>query len=203
MPMLFLHGLGQSPAVWDMTLSRLPKDSAPLCPDLSGFLDGGTASYDTLYRNFSRCCESIPEPLSICGLSLGAVLALNYAIDHPENVTSMLLAAPQYRMPKTLLKFQSLIFRLLPASTFGDTGLLKNDFLSLTGSMSKLDFTGRLDRIVCPVTVVCGERDRANRKAARQLAERLKNASFVSIPDAGHEVNTDAPDELAALAALL
>ena len=34
--------------------------------------------------------------LNLCGLSLGAVLALNYAIDFPKKVNSLILIAPQY-----------------------------------------------------------------------------------------------------------
>ena len=40
--------------------------------------------------------------------------------------------------------------------------------------------------------------DAANRKAAGELAKLLPNATFREIPGAGHEVNIDAPGELAA-----
>lgn len=199
MPTIFLHGLGQNPAVWDKTLAHLPQEPSPFCPDLSAFLTDEPASYDTLYRNFKQYCDRFQEPLSFCGLSLGAVLALNYAIDYPSKVSSMVLAAPQYDMPKLLLKIQSLIFRFLPDTAFADIGLKKADFLSLTASMAHLNFTERLKRVVCPVTVICGEKDSVNRKAAEKLAAQLPHAKFISVPDAGHEINADAPERFAEL----
>ena len=199
MPMIFLHGLGQHPSVWDKTLAQLPPETDALCPDLSACLTDARASYETMYRNFSAYCSRFPEPLTFCGLSLGAVLALNYAIDAPDKGASMVLAAPQYRMPRALLTIQSLLFRFMPDTAFADIGLKKADFLSLTSSMSRLNFTDRLDRIVCPVRVLCGEKDTVNRKAAEQLTEKLPCADFHAVGGAGHEINADAPEQFAKL----
>ena len=58
------------------------------------------------------------EPVTICGISLGAVLALNYCIYHAEQVQSLILIAPQYKMPRLLLKFQSILFRIMPEKSF-------------------------------------------------------------------------------------
>ena len=46
---------------------------------------------------------------------------------------------------------------------------------------------------------LCGARDRANRRAARTLAEALPRAALRTIPGAGHEVNRDAPEALGQL----
>lgn len=199
MPILYLHGLGQTPSAWSKTLAHLPQTHAPVCPDLASFLSlsNEPASYDTMYRAFCQSCETFDEPFALCGLSLGAVLALNYAVDHPGRVSAMVLAAPQYHMPKNLLKIQNILFKFMPDSAFADMGLTKQDFISLTNSMTELNFTSRLDHVSCPVTVVCGERDCANRKASVKLTELLPNAEFVSVSNAGHEINVDAPDKLA------
>lgn len=198
MSLLFLHGLGQTSAVWKKTLAFLP-NTAVVCPELSDFFGNSTASYETLYRAFSHFCDAQEKPISFVGLSLGAVLALNYAIEHPDDTGAMLLAAPQYEMPKALLKFQNLIFRFLPNKAFADTGLSKRDFMTLTNSMAELNFTESLNKIRCPVTVICGEHDRANKKAAVRLAELLSNAEFVIVAEAGHEINLDAPEKLSAI----
>lgn len=50
--------------------------------------------------------------------SLGAVLTLNYAIDHPDKVKALVLIAAQYKMPKKLLKVQNMLFHLMPNSAF-------------------------------------------------------------------------------------
>lgn len=76
-------------------------------------------------------------------------------------------------------------------------GLSKRDVMGLTRSMMDLDFREELRKISCPVLVLCGERDRANRKAALGLQRALSRAELAWIPQAGHEANTDAPDALA------
>ena len=196
MKSIFLHGMGQTASSWDKMLSFLPDKSEISCPELSDFFSDGSCVYDRMYSAFCEYCNPF-EPLRLCGLSLGAVLALNYAVDFPQKVEKLILIAPQYRMPKFLLKIQNLLFRSMPESKFYDIGLKKNDFISLTNSMLDIDLSSRLGRVKCPVLVICGERDRANKKAAIRLAKKLPDASFIEAPASGHEVNIDAPEWLA------
>jgi len=197
MKRVFVHGLGQTPSSWEETTSRLKGGEACLCPDLMEFLNGRMADYRILWEGFSGLCDGLDGPVDLCGLSLGGVLALDYAADRPEKVRSLVLIGAQYRMPRGLLRFQNTVFRFLPGALFRGTGLGKEDMIRLCGSMLGLDFSGRLEEIACPVLVLCGERDRANRKASEELAVLLKNAELQMIPGAGHEVNAEAPEALA------
>ena len=166
-----------------------------LCPELSAFIGGG--SYGELYSGFSGYLDELDQPLFLCGLSLGAVLALNYAADRPGSVRGLALAAPQFRMPKALLGFQGAVFRLMPEKSFAGSGLTKKQMISLTGDMARLDFTPSLARIECPVSIACGERDKANISAARELESILPQARLTVIRGAGHEINSEAPEETA------
>ena len=197
MKYILLHGMGQSASSWDKTISFLPSEAETVCPDLSEFFTEGDCRYSKMYAAFCDYCRSFSEPLNLCGLSLGAVLALNYAVDYPQKISSLILIAPQYDMPKFLLKVQNLLFRFMPESKFKDIGLKKNDFLTLTNSMADMDFTSGLDKVKCPALVLCGEKDNVNRKAAARLAEMLPNAKFGIIEKSGHEVNVDNPQGLA------
>ena len=47
--------------------------------------------------------------------------------------------------------------------------------------------------------IVCGERDKANRKAAIGMNNKMLNAKLFWVAQAGHEVNIEAPEELANL----
>lgn len=192
----FLHGLGQTPASWDKTVKALgaPAD----CPDLRGLLNGKSALYSELYK---ALCGYLPADgeFDLCGLSLGGILALNYTADFPARVHSLVLIGAQYVTPKTLLKIQNAVFRFMPQSVFNSTGFNKPDFLMLANSMTELDFTDRLGGISCPTLVICGEKDRANMKAAENLARLIPNAELKTVPKSGHEVNIDAPEALAQL----
>lgn len=197
MRQIFLHGLGQTPESWSETIAQLSSAEPCVCPNLSEILEGKEAAYQNLYEAVSAICNQSGEEIDLCGLSLGGVLALQYAIEHPRNVHSLVLIAPQYKMPKTMLQLQNLLFRFMPESAFQSTGFKKNAFIRLCGTMMDLDFSDSLPKITCPVLILCGGRDSANKKAAVSLAGILKNAELQEIAGAGHEVNKDAPEKLA------
>ena len=197
MKYILLHGMGQNASSWDKTISYLPDATETVCPELSNFFSEDNCNYNKMYSSFCRYCNSFSEPLNLCGLSLGAVLALNYAIDFPQKVSSLILIAPQYNMPKFLLKVQNVLFKFMPESQFKDIGFKKKDFITLTNSMADMDFTSSLNKVNCPVVVICGEKDNVNKKAAIKLASELPNAKFSTIDNSGHEVNVDNPQGLA------
>lgn len=195
---IFLHGLGQTAASWDKVFSVL-RIQDPICPDLFSMLEGQDMNYPNLFRQFEKNCNEYHGKVNICGISLGAVIALNYAAEHLQKVQSLILIAPQFKMPKGMLSVQNIVFHFMPEIKFLDMGISKKDALSLAKCMLKLDFRAELRRITCPVMIVCGERDKANRKAAISMQNRVKNAELYFIQKTGHEVNVKAPEELANL----
>lgn len=134
MKYILLHGMGQNASSWDETVSYLSNTVEIICPELSDFFTEENCYYTNMYSSFCEYCNNFSEPLNLCGLSLGAVLALNYAIDYPQKVKSLILIAPQYNMPKFLLKVQNVLFKFMPESQFKDIGLTKKDFITLTNS---------------------------------------------------------------------
>lgn len=196
---IFIHGLGQTPASWDKTIDNIGQLDNFHCPDLCGLLQKKEVSYQALYASFAEYCNKFQEPVNLCGLSLGGVLALNYAIEYPTKVNSLVLIAAQYKMPKNLLRFQNLMFRFMPAKMFHETGFGKNDFITLSKTMMDIDFHTHLDYVNCPVLLLCGEKDKANRKASIGLNDYLKNSSLHFVENASHEVNLDNPEKLAEL----
>lgn len=197
MPRVYVHGLGQTPGSWDKVRAQLGGQDG-LCPSLPGLLHGHEATYANLCAGFTDVCDHAGGPLDICGLSLGAVLALDYAIHRPKNVRSLALIAAQYKSPQRLLKLQDIIFRFMPAAMFNEMGFGKKDFMTLCRSMMELDFSSSLQGAACPVLVVCGEKDTANRAASERLAELLPDARLHILSGVGHEANTQAPEQLAA-----
>ena len=190
---LFLHGLGQGPDSW--------RAADAVIPDLGAML-AGRADYLALRGALFAVCDAEKAPLHLCGLSLGGVLALAYAAHRPERVASLVLIGTPYTMPKRLLKLQDLLFAITPRTAFESLGLTKRQMRGLSLSMATLEIPALLPRVRCRTLVLCGEKDRANRKAARQLQEGLSNAAMQTIDGAGHEANREAPEALsAALAA--
>ncbi len=197
MKTVLLHGLGQTAADWSEIAGKLPASTVD-CPELFA-LAQNQMSYQQILVGLEKRYANTAEPLQLCGLSLGGILALDYAIRHASQVESLILIGVQYKVPRLLVDLQNLLFRWMPDKVFAEMGLAKSDVILLTRSVRNLDFTKKLGKVQCPVTIACGQKDTANQKAAQQLQQLLPHAELLLVPGAGHEVNKDAPDVICGL----
>lgn len=78
---IFVQGLGQSSSSWEKTISFLGDKEQFSHPDVFQLLNEEKKTYSNLYDAFSDYIEQFSEPVILIGLSLGTVLALNYATD--------------------------------------------------------------------------------------------------------------------------
>lgn len=195
MDIIFLHGLGQNPSSWNETLSFLPQCIKAYCPDLLHLCEDKT--YEKIYLAFENYVDDFLNPINLCGISLGAVLALNYTLNHADKVSSLVLIAPQYKMPKLLLRFQNIVFHIMPDSLISKDGIAKQDIIQLTNSMRFLDFEQELKSVACSTLIICGQKDTANIKAAKKMANLISDAKLYLIDTAGHEINVFASKKLA------
>lgn len=196
---ILTHGLGQTADSWRETAASLDGWGEVFCPELSALLRGQRPEYGVLYRSFAAYCGERTQPLHLCGLSLGGMLALSYAVEHPERVASLVLIAVPAAAPRVLLAVQDAVFCLMPSAAFAELGFSRADFRALCRSAGEVDHRAALPGLAVPALVLVGERDRANRRFARTLAELLPQAEYAEIPGAGHEANTDAPAALGKL----
>lgn len=165
MTWIFLHGLGQAPRPGSGALRRLEPELTVHCPSLSE-LAAGDPRYPALLSALETAQDSIPgaaAPLrAVPGRCAGDGLrpppsgagglagALRYSAHHaPESA-----AAAGFPVPPD-----------------AGTGLCRQRLQpeamrQLAGSMAELDLRPRLPELSCPVLVLCGSKDRANRKAA-------------------------------------
>lgn len=195
---ILVHGLGQTEKSWDKIIEELDKSNIKAeNPNLFELAKNYEINYENIYRTFCDYCNSFKEKINLCGLSLGGILSINYAIEYPEKVNSMILIGTTYKIPKKIFKLQNFIFKFMPKSTFENMGIKKNDFINLTNSMADLDIKSKVDNIKCKVLILCGEKDNVNMESAKQLNRNIKASKLEIIKNAGHEVNTENPKELA------
>ena len=194
---ILIHGSGHKADSWRETVSYLDHREDILCPELSAILNGREASFPNLRAAFAQYCAQTSGPVHLCGLSLGGILALDYALEHPENVKTLVLIGTPHRVPKVAFALQNVVFRLLPKSAFASMAFDKKATFTLGTSMKDLDFSGRLGELRCPTLILCGEKDGANLKSARFLAGHIPGAELQIIENTGHVVNEENPRGLA------
>ncbi len=104
-PVILTHGLAASLHDWDDLLPELAASGyAGFALDLLGHgesykpADHHDYSFDSVFAHYSAWIASLghTEPMILVGHSLGAGLALQYTLDHPERVRALVLVNPFY-----------------------------------------------------------------------------------------------------------
>ena len=199
MKKVLVHGSGHKATSWNETISYMKDSGEVLCPNLFSILNGKEPTYDNLYASFAEYCNQIDGQIHLCGLSLGGILALQYALDFPDKVKTLVLIGTPHKMPKVMLAVQNIVFRFLPKSVFDNMEFSKKDIFTLEKSMKDLDFRGKVKNIACPTLIVCGKNDSANMKSALYFSENIPGAKLEILENTGHIVNEENPRALAKL----
>ena len=197
MKKILIHGSGHKAISWQETISYMKDQKNILCPDLYSILNGQDATYENLYTSFVEYCSRIDGQIHLVGLSLGGIIAMNYALDFPEKVKTLVVIGTPHKIPKVAFEIQNVIFRFFPKSVFKEMAFDKKDTFALGNSIKKLEIADRMQEIKCPVLVICGEKDCANKKSAYYFSENIENVALCMIEKTGHVVNEENPKELA------
>ncbi len=194
---ILIHGLGQNNQSWDNTVIYLKENGIEsICPSLYEITNNTLLNYKNLYDSFSNFCNNQKEKVNLCGLSLGGILALDFAKEYPEKINSIILIGTPYKIPKALFKVQNLIFKVMPKRSFENMGCSKKEFITLVNSMSNLNIAKNLNKIKCKCLILCGAKDNVNMESAKLLNNSIKNSEFKIINNSSHEVNVDNPKAL-------
>ena len=195
---ILIHGLGQDEKSWEEIKNKLEiKNAQVKTPNLYKLLKNYQSNYKNLYKVFEDYCNNLKDnELNLCGLSLGGVLAIDYAIKYPQKVKSLILIGVPYKIPKVIFKIQNLIFKFMPKSIFENRGYPKKDFINLINSLSKLDIPNKVNKIKCKTLIRCGEQDKVNLKSLKQLNDNINQSEQRIIRNSKHEVNIENPIEL-------
>ena len=194
---IFVHGSGHKATSWEKTISYMTNNEDIVCPNLSSILEGKKASYENLYSSFVKYCNEFDGQIHLCGLSLGGILALNFALDFPQKVKTLVLIGTPYKVPKVAFSFQNIIFRFLPKSIFETMAFDKKNTFALGDTMKNLNFSDKVKNIKCPTLILCGKKDSANMKSADYLSQSIRSAELKIIENTGHVVNEENPKALA------
>ncbi|MFC0673741.1 alpha/beta fold hydrolase [Brachybacterium hainanense] len=201
---VFLPGLGDRPETWTGQVGALPPGLTGIALGIRGL---HAANGDAAEQEFSlaEAAKDVVDELDrrgiarahLCGHSLGAMVALQIAHEHPGRVRSLVLASGQVRPPRALMALQSAVMRLLPARLVAPEGTSKGQLLAVLREVARTDLTGHLAAIAVPTLVLCGARDRPNLPAARAIAAGIPGARLRILDGAGHGILADRPEAFA------
>jgi pimeloyl-ACP methyl ester carboxylesterase len=97
-PLVFLHGITGSRRYWEGRVMHLSQKYRLVIPDLLGFGLSPKPAVDYTVPRFSRTVRALLEneglagrPHTLVGHSLGALVAIQYAIEHGEDVDALVL----------------------------------------------------------------------------------------------------------------
>lgn len=224
---LLLHGLGANGSMWTLQFDDLiAAGLRPIAPDLPGF---GDSPYDGRGWNFRRVAGELTGllreldtgPAHVVGLSMGGVIAQQFAFDSPELARKLVLVSTfsvlrPSNFSQWLYFFQRLVVvhlvgleqqsKIVARRVFPNPGqeslremaaaqIARADPRAYRAAMRHLglfDSRRRLKDIRLPTLVISGERDSTVSPARQKmLADGIPGARQVVIPNGGHAVAID------------
>ncbi|MDQ0222663.1 alpha/beta fold hydrolase [Streptococcus moroccensis] len=196
MKLVFLHGLGQTAKAWDRVIDSLGDHD---CLALELFDNGRLSeSYEVMDAHVRQELACMDDDVVVVGLSLGASLAFRLLDNPPANVKGIIACAGQYNLRGNPFYYlQKAMFKLLPKSTFAKQGVDKVSLNKFYNSLAELDLTEVLTYTNLPCAIICGAKDKPNLKTSQKAADLIPNATYHTIPNAGHLLTDEAPEALA------
>jgi pimeloyl-ACP methyl ester carboxylesterase len=229
---LLMHGLGGSARNWGPQVRALRSRYRVVRFDSRGHArseaptDAKEYAPEAFVADVGRVLDRVGAArATVGGLSMGAGVALRFALAHPERVTGLVLAA--FPGSRDGAGFASVALAF--ADTIERRGLETAGAEFVWGGASRLDAAGRLvrqgflehpphalaatlrglvatqpsveelrpalARLALPALVIVGAEDRGSLEPSRELARTLPNARLVVVPGAGHVVNLQKPEE--------
>lgn len=211
-----LHALGLSHRMWERQVADLTGRYRVRTPDLPGHGDApGPFTLAAAIETVVTALRDENEPVHLCGLSLGATVAIQVALAAPEKVRSLVLSGGIAHAPPFVMGVQRLATTLTPWSMtlsgtrrlyarYGDAvARTATDDMRAAGKltlreanreMAHTDLRPRLREVRAPALVLCGGDDRASFGNALALARGIPGARLQVIPDAGHLWSLEFPE---------
>ena len=197
-----LHGLGQTPQSWQDQVTAMPAGFKAVAPWLRGLRPGRAQEFSVEGAAddvLALLNQHGVEQMSLVGVSLGAMVALDAAIRSPETVSHLVLAAGQVNPPRSVMRMQRLVFSMVPAKRLASMGVEKKRFLQALDQAATIDYRSRLGLVTARTLVIVGADDKANLTAARDLAAGIPGARLEVLRGVGHQPNVENPEAFNAL----
>ncbi len=214
---LCIHGLVDGLEIWERMAAPLAQRGRVVRYDQRGH-GASTAPPGPCRRSdLADDAVAVLDALGIeravwVGHSLGGVVAMTAALDHPERVAGLILIGTASQCSEKVAGWYERIARAgerdgcdgLARAIYGEDspGRVRGDARGIAGVTRALvslfddPLTPRLGAIRCPVLLVVGERDPMGPKASAIIREQIPDATLQIVPERGHWLHVEVPDVL-------
>ena len=204
-PLILLHGWLGSWRYWMPTMEVLSEQHRTYALDLWGFGDSdkstdrhGVEKYVDLLKDFMD--ELAVAPAALVGHSLGATVAVKFAVANPDQVTRLMLVSLPVvgeAINQRLLTVgnASPLGRLLAGrwpvyheEVLAEAEKASENIIALTvRACAELDLRENLRQIKVPMLAVYGEKDNlVDPTQAKLLEDTASNIRFITLPESRH-----------------
>jgi pimeloyl-ACP methyl ester carboxylesterase len=206
--LVFVHGAGNTSAVWSLQMEQFPgADAVDLPGHPTGLSHRTVRAYDEWLRDYIE--EQGYEDVVLIGHSMGGAITLRHALRYPEQLLAIGLICTGAKIPIETALFQKLEesyesgLDYLAGLVFGpevtpealadwrqqklcfEPAVLEGDFQAC----DSFDVTNWLEEIHLPTLIVGGPEDKLiDPGRSRLLHQRIAGSQLHLIPGAGHIV---------------
>ena len=228
-PLILLHGVGMQSAAWAPQIAALKGAYHVIAPDLPGHGGSDPLPDGSQLPDFVRWCDDVIRtlnlgPVNLAGHSMGALIAVGYATQHPDMLRRVALLNGVYRRDATAsaavrsraaeIRRGQIDLETPLARWFDDTAADRAARALVAGWLGDVDVKGyetaytafahgdatyatQLSSIACPFLALTGDKDQNSTPAMSQaMSDEVQNGHCVVIPGHRHMVNLTAPAQV-------
>lgn len=196
--LVLLPSIGSGPDMWNLdAFTRHFHVVAPELPGFGGFSGRGPFRFDDAASFVADLIGTDRGPAFVCGMSLGGMVALQLAVDHPDRVRGLVLASVTARPAPAAYRLRTAVMHATPTRRLTRPGYPRAALMAGWREVGTADFRPLLVRVAAPTLVLSGGRDPAGVRAGKALAFGIPGASFRVLPRAGHLLHEPDPAEFA------
>ncbi len=222
-PIILIHGAGGNHLSWPAQVRRLPAESI-FAVDLPGHGKSAGVGHHTIEDYAAGILDFVLtlklNQVVLVGHSMGGAIALQAAIDSPQRVIALGLIGSSARLrvspgllhtvadPSKVAEAVHTVIQYSFASStnarlkeLAEQRMLETRPSVLYGDFLACDaFDGDPSEISLPALILFGEQDRmVSPQAGKAIQEQIPGAQFELVPDAGHMVMLEKPEQVAEL----
>lgn len=230
--LVLLHGLGTGSADWDFVMPALAQRYRVIAPCQRGFGESdrprGPYSIPVLADDVRGLLDALGiERCHLCGVSMGGAVALQFAVDHPARLDSLIVinSQPSFVIDSWKKRLMYLS-RLWLAHTIGLRRLARvqarhnfpgpgfaalrkqldgrfhntrGPYIGTLRALAGWQVVGKLGRVTAPVLMIASEFDFTPPEEKARFAALFPDARVEVVAGARHAVHVERPDAVSSL----